>query len=160
LRTSENRVLRRISGPKKEKGVGGLRRLHNEELHDFYNSPDIIRVIKSRMRWVGYGAQTGEMRNAYIILVGKPEGKQPLGTPRHTWENNIRLELREIGWGGGGADQIHLAQDRDQWQALVNMVIKLWVPQTVSFSRKTMFHGVSLVVPKSLSKSKNLCNNL
>jgi hypothetical protein len=68
----------------------------------------------------------GGMRNAYDILVGKPEGKRPLGRPRHRWEDNIRMNLREIGWEG--VDWIHLAQDRDQWWALVNMVMNLWVP--------------------------------
>jgi hypothetical protein len=75
---------------------------------------------------VGHIAHIEEMRNAYKILVGKPEGKRPCGGPRYIWEDNIRMDLREIGWEG--VDWIHLAQDRDQWQALVNMVMNLWVP--------------------------------
>jgi hypothetical protein len=68
----------------------------------------------------------GEKRNAYRILVGKPEGKRPLGRPRRKWVNNIKMDLSEIGWGG--VDWIDLALDRDQWRALVNMVMNLWVP--------------------------------
>jgi hypothetical protein len=87
----------------------------------------IIRMIKSlRMRWAGNVARMRKKRNAYWILVGKPEGKRPLGRPRRRWEDNIRMDLREIGWGG--MDWIDLAQDRDQWRALVKMVMNLQVP--------------------------------
>jgi hypothetical protein len=104
--------------------TGGWRKLHNEELHNFYSSPN--RMIKSRrMRWAGV-AQMGEKRNAYRILVGKPEGKRPLGRPRYVWVNNIKMDLRGIGWDG--MDWINLAQDRDQWRALVNTVMNLRVP--------------------------------
>jgi hypothetical protein len=84
-------------------------------------------MIKSRrMRWAGYVARMEEKRNAYRILVGKPEGKRPLGRRRRRCEDNIRMGLREIGWGG--MDWIDLAQDRDQWRALVNTVMNLRVP--------------------------------
>jgi hypothetical protein len=94
----ENRVLRRIFGPNRDEVTGGCRKQHNEELHSLYSSPSIIRIIKSRrMRWAWHVARMGEMRNAYRILVGKPEGNSPLGRPRSRWVNNIKIELREIG---------------------------------------------------------------
>jgi hypothetical protein len=127
LRVFENRVLRRIFEPKRDEVTGGWRKLHNEELHGLYSSPSIVRVIKARrMRWVGHVACIGEVRGAYNILVGRPEGRRPLGRPRHRWEDNIRMDLREIGFGD--VDWIHLAQDRDMWQALVNTVMSLRVP--------------------------------
>jgi hypothetical protein len=127
LRVFENRVLRKIFGPKRDEVIGGWRKLHNEELHNLYCSSSIIRIIKSRrMTWSGHVARIGEKRNAYRISVGKLEGKRPLGRPRRRWKDNIRMDLREIGWGG--MDWIDLAQDRDQWRALVNTVMNLWVP--------------------------------
>jgi hypothetical protein len=103
------------------------RKLHNKELHNLYSSPNIIRMIKSRrMRWVGYVARMGETRNAYRILVVNPEGKRLLGRPRRRWVDNIKMDLRDIGWDG--MDWIDLAQDRHQWRALVNTVMNLWVP--------------------------------
>jgi hypothetical protein len=97
----ESRVLRRIFGPKRDEVIEGWRKLHNEELHNLYCSPSIIRIIKSRrMTWAVNVARVGENMNAYRILVGKPEGKGPLGRPRRRWEDNIGMDLREIGWGG------------------------------------------------------------
>jgi hypothetical protein len=95
----EHRVLRRIFGPRREV-TGERRKLHNEELRDLYSSPSIIRIIRSRrMRWAGHVARMGEKRNAYILLVVKPEGKRPLGRPRRRWVDNIRMDLGEVGWG-------------------------------------------------------------
>jgi hypothetical protein len=113
LRVFENRVLRRIFGPKRDEITGECRQLHNEELRDLHTSPSIIRIIKSRrMRWAGYVARMGEKRNAYRLLVGKPEGKRPLGRPRRRWVDNIRMDLGEVGWGDEG--WICLAKDRDR----------------------------------------------
>jgi hypothetical protein len=121
----ENRVLRRIFGPKRDEVTGEWRKLHNEELHNLYSSPN--RMIKSRrMRRAAHVAHMGEKRNAYRILVGKLEGRRPLGRPRRRWVDNIKIDLRETGWDG--VDWVDLAQDRDQWRALVNTVMNLGVP--------------------------------
>jgi hypothetical protein len=125
LRVFENRVLRRIFGPKRDEVTGGWRNLHNEELRDLYSSPSIIRLIKSRrMIWTGHVARM-EKRNAYGLLVGKPEGKNALGRQRRRWVDNIKMDLGEVGWGD--VDWIGLAQDRDKWRALVNWVLNLRV---------------------------------
>jgi hypothetical protein len=99
----------------------------NEELHSLYTSPSIVRVIKARrMRWAEHVERMGEVRGAYNILVGRPEGRRSLGRPRHRWEDNIKMELREIGFGN--VNWINFAQDRDRWRALVNTVMNLRVP--------------------------------
>jgi hypothetical protein len=101
----ENRVLRRIFGPKRDEMTEEWRKLHNEELHYLYSSPSIIRIMKARrMRWARHVTRMGEKRNAYKLLVGKPEGERPLGRPRRRCVNNIRMDLVEVGWGSCGLD--------------------------------------------------------
>ena len=92
-----------------------------EEIHDLYSSPNVIRTIKSRMRWMEHALRMGDRRRAYAALVGRPEGNRPLGRPRYRWENNSNMDHQEVGLGG--MDCINLAQDTDKWQALVNVVM-------------------------------------
>jgi hypothetical protein len=126
LRGFEKRVLRKTFGPKGEEDRS-WRELHNDELHSLYSSLNIVRVIKSRrIRWVGDVARIGEGRGVYRGLIGRPEGKRPLGRSRRRWEDNIKLDLREMCLDG--ANWIQLAQDRVQWRVCVNTVMNLRVP--------------------------------
>jgi hypothetical protein len=126
LRVFQNGVLRRVFGPKREED-GSWRKVHSDELHSLYYSPNIVKVIKSRMtKWAGHVTRMGEGRYVYRVLVGKPEGKRQLGRPKRRWEDNIKMDLCEIGIDG--ANWIHLAQDRAQWRAFVNTVVNLRLP--------------------------------
>ncbi|KAJ4431551.1 hypothetical protein ANN_20150 [Periplaneta americana] len=128
LRVFENKVLRKIFRAKRDEVTGEWRKLHNAELHALYSSPDIIRNIKSRrLRWVGHEARMGESRNAYRVLVGRPEGKKSLGRPRRRWEDNIKMDLREVEYDD--IDWINIAQDRDRWRAYVRAAMNLRVPE-------------------------------
>jgi len=151
LRVCENRVLR-VFGPKRDEITGEWRKLHNEELSDRYSLPNIVWVVKSRrLRWAGYVARMGEGRGVHSVLVGKPGGKRPMGRPRCRWEDNIKMDVQEVGRAFG--DWMGFSQDRDRWRALVSMVKNLRVPkmwgiswlaaEPVSFSRRTLLHGVS-----------------
>ena len=127
LRVFDNMVLRRIFWPTRDEVTGKWRKLHNEELNELYSLPNIVRVIKlRRMRWAGHVACMGERTGVYRVLVGKPEGKRPLGRPRRRCEDNIEIDLQE--GGCGGMDWIDLAQDRDRWRELVNAVMNLRIP--------------------------------
>ena len=126
LRVFENSVMRGVFGPERDEVTGEWRKLHNEELSDLYSLPNIVRVVKSRKRWAGHVVRMGQGRGVYRVLVGKPEGKRPMGRPRRRWGNNIKMDLQEV--GGGCGDWMELAQDRDRWRALVSTVMNLRVP--------------------------------
>jgi hypothetical protein len=107
--------------------TGEWRKLHNEELNDLYSLPNIVRVVKlRRMGWAGHVARMGEERGVHRVLVGKLEGQRPMGRPRRRWEDNIKIDVEEV--GGGHGDWMELAQDRDRWRALVSTVKNLRVP--------------------------------
>ena len=123
----ENRVLRRICGPKKDGVTGEWRKLHNEELNDLYSSPNIVRVIKSRrIRWVVHVAHMEGRRVVHKVFVVKREGKIPLRRPRCRWKDNIKMDFQEVGKGCG--DWMELAKDRERWRALVSTVMNFQVP--------------------------------
>jgi len=116
-----------VFGLRRDEVTGEWRRLHNEELNDLYSLPNIVRLIKSRrMRWAGHVARMGEERGVCRVLLGKPEGKIPLGRPRRRWVDNIRMDLQEVRCGY--MDWIGLSQVRDSWRTLVSAVMNLRVP--------------------------------
>src|SRR5215475_15456258 len=119
--------MRTVFAPKRDEVTGEWRKLHNEEPNDLYSLPNIVRVVKSRrMRWAGHVARMGEDRDVHRVLVGRPTGKRPLWRPRRRWEDNIKMDLWEI--GGGRGDWMELAQDGDRWRALVGTVRNFGVP--------------------------------
>jgi len=129
----ENRVLRRVFGPKRDEVTGEWKKLRNEELSDLYSLPNIVRVVKSgRMRWAGHVARMGEGIDVHRVLVGKPDGKRPLGRPRRRWEDNIKMDLQEV--EGGCGDWMELAQDRDRWRAPVSTVMNFRVQKMLGIS--------------------------
>ena len=118
--------MRRVFWPTRDEVTGEWRKLHNEELSDLYSLPNIVRVVKSRRtRWAGHVACMEEGRGVHRVLVGKPEGKRPLGRPRRRWKDNIKMDLQEV--GGVCGDWVELAQDKDRWRALVRTVMNLRV---------------------------------
>ena len=122
----ENKILRKIFASKRNEIPGEWRKLHNVELHALYSSPNMIRNLKSRLlRWAGHVTRMEQSRNAYRVLVGKLEGKRPLGRRRRKWEDNIKKDLRKVGCDPG--DWIAIAEDRIQWRTYVRAVMNLRV---------------------------------
>jgi hypothetical protein len=121
----ENRVLRGVFGPKRDEVTGERRKLRKVELNDLYCSPNIRAIKSRRMRPAGHVARMGERRDVYSVLVGKPEGKRPLGRPRRRWEDNIKTDLEEVKWA---MNWIAVARDRDRWRVLVSAVMNGRVP--------------------------------
>jgi hypothetical protein len=127
LKVFENRVLRRVFGPNRDEVTGEWRKLHNEELNDLYSLTNIVRVVKwRRMRWTGHVARMEEGRGVHRVYVGNPERTRPLGRPRRRWEDNIKMDLEEV--GGDCGDWMERTQDRDRWRALVSTVMNFGVP--------------------------------
>jgi hypothetical protein len=123
----EKKMLRRICEHKRDEVIGSWRKMHNEELHNLYFSPNIIKVTKStRLRRAGGVLQVGGIRNVFKISVGKPEGKRPLGRNRYRWKDNIKIDLMDIGWED--VDWIYVAHNNNWWFALVNRGINIRVP--------------------------------
>ena len=120
-------MLRLVFGPKRDEVTGEWRKLYNGKFSDLYSLLNVVRVVKlRRMRWAGHVARMGEGRGVHRVVVGKPEGKRPLGRPRRRWEDNIKMDLQEV--GGSCGDWMELAQDRDRRRALVGTVRNLRVP--------------------------------